>query len=80
MFFISIFKKENRRSGKDRRKSKGPDAIGQENRSIQGRRSGEDRRTAVERRTGIYYSLSDNQKGAVDSIIDILEYETLKKK
>ena len=40
MFFIKIFKKETRRSGKDRRKSINPKYIGVERRDRQDRRSG----------------------------------------
>ncbi len=85
MFFIKIFKKETRRSGEDRRKSINPkyldlEYLESEKRNCQGRRSNKDRRSDFGRRSGIYYSLSDNQKGTIDTIIDILETEGMGKK
>jgi hypothetical protein len=78
MFFIKIFKKETRRSGKDRRKSINPkdlEYLESERRNFQDRRSNKDRRSDVGRRSGIYYKLSDNQKDTVDTIIKVLEIE-----
>jgi hypothetical protein len=83
MFFIKIFKKETRRSRKDRRKSINPkyvEYLRSERRSFQDRRSNKDRRSDFGRRSGIYYKLSDNQKDTVDTIIDTLELEAMKKK
>jgi hypothetical protein len=83
MFFIKIFKKETRRSGKDRRNSINPkylDYLGSERRNIQDRRGNKDRRNDVGRRSGIYYKLSDNQKDAVDIIINMLEIEGMRMK
>jgi hypothetical protein len=81
MFFIKIFEKETRRSGEDRRDSVNPkylEHLGSERRNIQDRRSNKDRRNDVGRRSGIYYKLSDNQKDAVDIIINMLEIEATK--
>lgn len=78
MFFIKIFKEETRRSGKDRRDSINLEYLVSERRNIQDRRSNKDRRNDVGRRSGIYYKLSDNQKAAVDTIIDMLEIEAMK--
>ena len=83
MFFIKIFKKKNRRSGEDRRKSINPkylEYIESEKRNFQDRRSNNDRRRDFGRCSGIYYKLSDNQKDTIDNIIDILETEGMKKK
>ena len=80
MYIINIFKRENRRSGKDRRNARDIELGAQESRNPQDRRDVNDRRNYVGRRSGIYYKLSDSKKGAVDSIVDILEYENLKKK
>ena len=83
MFFIKIFKKENRRSGEDRRKSINPkylESITSEKRNFQDRRINKDRRSDFGRRSGIYYALSDNQKDTIDTIIDILEREDIGKK
>jgi hypothetical protein len=80
MFFIKIFKKETRRTWKDRRKSINPEYLGSERRNFQDRRSNKDRRSDVGRRSGLYYKLSDNQKDTVDTIIDILELESMKKR
>jgi hypothetical protein len=79
MFFIKIFKKESRRTGKDRRKSINPKYIGSERRFFQDRRSNKDRRSDVGRRSGIYYKLSDKQKDSLDTLIDTLEWEIMKK-
>ena len=78
MFFIKIFKKEDRRSGKDRRKSANPEFTGSERRTHQDRRSDKDRRNDLERRSGMYYRLSDRQKDTMDNIINILEMEKMK--
>jgi hypothetical protein len=51
-----------------------------ERRKAQDRRHDDDRRKDIGRRSGMYYKLSDRRKDTVDSIIDILEYENLKKK
>ena len=80
MFLISIFKKENRRLNQDRRKSDNPKYNVRENRSPTDRRCSKDRRHDVENRSGLYYKLSDNQKGSIDSIIRILEIESIKEK
>jgi hypothetical protein len=83
MFFIKIFKKETRRSREDRKKSINPkclEYIESEKRNFQDRRSNKDRRSDFGRRSGIYYKLSDNQKDTIDTIIDILEAEGMKKK
>ena len=80
MYIINIFKRENRRSGKDRRMAGDTKRSEQERRSPPDRRDKNDRRNDIGRRSGMYYKLSDRKKGTVDSIIDILEYESLKKK
>jgi hypothetical protein len=80
MYLISILKRENRRSGKERRKAGEAERSVQENRNPTDRRGDRDRRDDIGRRSGIYYKLSDRKKGTVDSIIDLLEYENLKKK
>jgi hypothetical protein len=80
MFFIEISKKETRRSGKDRRKSMNPKSLedtGSERRNFQDRRSNGDRRSDVGRRSGIYYRLSDNQKDTLDTIMAVLEIESI---
>lgn len=79
MYIISIFKRENRRSGKDRRKAGHSKSSGQEIRKSPDRRADTDRRNDIGRRSGMYYRLSDRKKSTVDSIIDILECENLKK-
>ena len=79
MFFIKIFKKETRRTGKDRRKAINPKYIGSERRNSQDRRSDKDRRSNIGRRSGIYYKLSDKQKDSIDTLIDTLEWEVMKK-
>ena len=80
MYIISIFKRENRRSGKDRRNARDTEPGVQESRNLPDRRDDNDRRNDVGRRSGMYYKLSDERKSTVDSIVDILEYENLKKK
>ena len=79
MYFLSIFKRENRRSGIDRRKSSAHAYAGQERRGSSDRRGEKDRRSGVGRRSGIYYKLPDVRKDTVDDIVKILEYENLKK-
>jgi hypothetical protein len=73
MFFISIFKRENRRSNKERRNSNNPQPSNPEMRTDKDRRTKDDRRNDVGRRTGLYFRLPDDQKGTVDTIINILE-------
>ena len=73
MFFIKIWKKENRRSGKDRRKSIDSPHSHPEKRKESDRRNGKDRRGDKDRRGGSYYRLSDDQKSTLDDIIAILE-------
>jgi hypothetical protein len=73
MFFIRILKKENRRSGKDRRKSSDSPHRHPEKRKESDRRSGKDRRSDKDRRSSSYYNLSDDQKSTLDDIIAILE-------
>jgi hypothetical protein len=80
MSILTIFKKETRRSGKDRRKCNSPQYTGQERRRSSDRRSEKDRRRDVGRRSGIYHKLPDKRKDTVDSILEILEHENLKKK
>jgi hypothetical protein len=80
MFLISIFKKENRRSNQARRKSDNPKHNEREKRSPKDRRDSKDRRNDVGNRSGLYYKISDNQKDTVDTIISILEQESLKEK
>ncbi len=80
MYLISILKRENRRSGKERRKAVDAERSVQESRNPKDRRDDRDRRDDIGRRSGMYYKLSDRKKSTVDSIIDILEYENLKKK
>jgi hypothetical protein len=80
MYIISIFKRETRRSGKDRRKAGNTKRSGQEIQNSPDRRNNDDRRNDIGRRSGMYYKLSDRKKSTVDSIIDILEYEALEKK
>jgi hypothetical protein len=70
MFSISIFKHENRRKDRDRENS---DENITESRASKDRRTVEDRRSDTGRRTGLYYSLPENQKDTVDAIINILE-------
>jgi hypothetical protein len=79
MYLISILKRENRRSGTDRRKAGNAKRSGQEIQNSPDRRNDDDRRNDIGRRSGMYYKLSDRKKSTVDSIIDILEYENLKK-
>ena len=81
MFFISIFKRESRRSGKDRRKTDNPKNsgnIGQERRARPDRRCNEDRRVDIGRRSGMYYKLPDKRKDLVDSIVNLLEQEDMR--
>jgi hypothetical protein len=80
MYIINIFKRENRRSGIERRKAGNAKRSGQEIRNSPDRRNDNDRRNDIGRRSGMYFKLSDRKKSTVDSIIDILEYENLKKK
>jgi len=80
MFHFNIFKKENRRSGKDRRNSDLTNYTEQERRGSSDRRINKDSKNVVGRRSGIYYKLPDKRKDTVDSILEILEYENLKKK
>jgi hypothetical protein len=80
MSILNIFKKETRRSGKDRRKCNSHQYTGKEERRSSDRRSEKDRRRDVGRRSGIYNKLPDRRKDTVNSILEILEYENLKKK
>ena len=80
MFLIKIFKNESRRKNEDRRMSLNPRYIGSERRNLQDRRSSKDRRKDPDRRSGQYYKLSDEQKDTVDTIIDILEMENMKRR
>lgn len=76
---IFVFRREeNRRSGKDRRKSDPLKFKGQEKRSHHDRRSGKDRRSDIEFKSGMYYKLSDKRKDLVDTLIDVLEQEDTK--
>ena len=72
MYIINIFKRENRRSDVDRRKTGGTEFALQERRNSPDRRGQNDRREDIGRRSGMYYRLSDRRKSTVDSIIDIL--------
>lgn len=80
MYIINIFRRENRRSGKDRRKADDAVLGEHERRKSPDRRSETDIARDIGRKSGIYYKLSDRRKDTVDSIIDILEYENLKRK
>ena len=80
MYIINIFKRDNRRSGKDRRNAGDTVLRGHEKRKSPDRRNDSDIGHDIGRKSGIYYKLSDRKKGTVDSILDILEYENLKKK
>ena len=80
MFLIKIFKNESRRKNEDRRMSLNPRYIGSERRNLQDRRSSKDRRKDPDRRSGQYYKLSDERKDTVDTIIDILEMENMKRR
>jgi hypothetical protein len=73
MFFISIFKRENRRTSSDRRNHDCAGSSSPEKRRSDGRRTIDDRRNDTGRRTGMYYKLPDNQKDTLDTIINILE-------
>ena len=73
MFLISIFKRQSRRSDKERRNSNNPQPSNLEIRTGKDRRTIDDRRNDIGRRTGLYYRLPDDQKGTVDTIINILE-------
>jgi|GEM_PF-5338352 len=72
MFFISIFKSENRRADKDLKKSN-TNSDAPERRTSEDRRTNNDRRSDIGRRTGLYYRLPENQKDTLDTIINILE-------
>ena len=80
MFFLSIRKKEKRRSGKDRRKPKDTKHTGSDRRSHADRRSGKDRRSETGRRGSIVLKLSDDQMKAVEALLDTLEFEGLRRK
>ena len=80
MFHFDIFKKVNIRLGKDRRKSDFSNYTGQEKRGSSDRRIKKDSKSVVGRKSGIYCKLPDRRKDTVDSILEILEYENLKKK
>lgn len=75
MYFISIFKLENRRSGRDRRKPDNADLYIPERRAPGDRRTNSDRRISKERRSGIYRIISEKQKEELDRIINIREVE-----
>jgi len=76
MFFITILKKENRRSGKDRRKSSDSPHRYLERRKETDRRRGNERRSDKDRRSSSCYQLSDDQKSTLDDIIAILEKQS----
>ena len=72
MFFRKIFKKEDRRKVKDRRRSitinpKYIERIGSGRRNYQDRGSDKERRSDVGRNSGIYYEMSDKQNNNVDT-------------
>ena len=73
MFFVSIFKREKRRKVRDRRSPDDPDPNDRRKIINNGRRAADDRRKDTGRRTGLYYKLPDDQKGTVDTIINLLE-------
>jgi hypothetical protein len=72
VFFISIFKRENRRSDKDLKKSN-TNSGAPKRRTSDERRTAADRRNDIGRRKGLYYSLPENQKDTVEAIINMLE-------
>jgi hypothetical protein len=78
VFFISIFKRENRRASADRRNPDCGGSSAHEKRRSDGRRTIADRRNDTGRRTGMYYKLPDNQKYTLDTIINILEKQLKK--
>jgi len=73
VFFISIFKRENRRAGKVCAVSNDVKPIIPEGITSKDRRTIDDRRNDIGRRTGLYYRLPEDQKGTVDTILNILE-------
>lgn len=73
MFLISILKHENRRAGRDRKKSNKTSSGAPEQKTFKDRGIIDDRRNDEGRRTGLYYKLPDNHKDTVDTIINILE-------
>lgn len=75
MYFISILKLENRRSGRDRRKSDNSDLYLHERRTSEDRRTKDDRRILRGRRSGIYRIISEQQKEKLDRIINVREIE-----
>jgi hypothetical protein len=72
MFFINIFKRENRRSDKDLKKSNTNSGAPKKG-TPEERRTDTDRRNDIGRRKGLYYSLPENQKDTVEAIINMLE-------
>jgi hypothetical protein len=75
MYYISILKCEDRRSGKDRRESAKPRPSHSEMRTGKDRRIDDDRRGDIGRRKGMYYRISDNQKEKIDKIIHVRDIE-----
>jgi len=71
MYFISITKVENRRSGTDRRQSDIYSTNHSERRVSEDRRGRGDRRSETDRRSGIYRILTDQQKEKLDRIINV---------
>lgn len=75
MYFISILKLENRRSGRDRRKLSSEYSYLTERRTSCDRRANDDRRIYKGRRSGTYRIISDQQKEKLDRIINIRDVE-----
>jgi len=75
MYFISILKLENRRSGRDRRRSDSAYPYLNERRTAGDRRAKDDRRISKGRRSGSYRIISEQQKEKLDRIINVREIE-----
>jgi hypothetical protein len=73
MLFFDRRRRKKRGFGKDRREVEDPDYKGPEKQN--GRKWGRDRdrRSGVDRRTGMYHTLPEDQKNTVDAILANLE-------
>lgn len=77
MYLFNIAKIEGRRSGKDRRIGHHLEHDVAERRSFSDRRILMDRRGNTERRAGVQYILTEEQKSQLESMYDFLEQQGL---
>jgi hypothetical protein len=73
MLFFERRKNKDKRLHNERRVPHNTHYMGPEHRSETERRKNKDRRHAADRRSGLYYKLSDQRKTTMDGILNRLE-------